>query len=129
MRRFLRLVVGIVLALHVCASARAHDPGLRDWIQCEPDSYQWRKKPDAYVIGQKPEPFCRWLFEWLGARPDDTFHDLFPGSGAVGRAWENWCANPGLPVYRGAAANGRAQRRAEEKMLREHPNLLTEGRT
>lgn len=26
MRRFLRLVVGTVLALHVCASARAHDP-------------------------------------------------------------------------------------------------------
>ena len=41
----------------IVVSARAHDPGLRDWIQCEPDSYQWREKPVSYVIGQKPEPF------------------------------------------------------------------------
>jgi hypothetical protein len=42
------------------------------------------------IIGQKPEPFCRWLFALLGAEPDDELNDLFPGSGAVGRAWEAW---------------------------------------
>lgn len=42
------------------------------------------------VSGAKPEPFCVWLFQMLGMRPDDEFTDLFPGSGAVSRAWEKW---------------------------------------
>jgi hypothetical protein len=40
--------------------------------------------------GAKPDEFCWWLFDLLGLTPDDEFHDLFPGSGAVGRAWEAW---------------------------------------
>lgn len=40
--------------------------------------------------GAKPEAFCFWLFEFLGAQDGDEFHDLFPGSGAVARAWETW---------------------------------------
>jgi len=39
------------------------------------------------VIGAKPAAFSRWLFTLLGAQPGDVFEDLFPGSGAVGRAW------------------------------------------
>ncbi|MGH3840547.1 MAG: hypothetical protein ACRDS0_03745 [Pseudonocardiaceae bacterium] len=39
------------------------------------------------VIGAKPAAFCRWIFDLLGARPGDRFDDLFPGSGAVTRAW------------------------------------------
>jgi hypothetical protein len=31
--------------------------------------------------------FCRWLFGLLGAAPGDQLDDLFPGSGAVTRAW------------------------------------------
>lgn len=38
--------------------------------------------------GAKPESFCLWLFDLLGAQPTDAFHDLFPGSGAVTQAWE-----------------------------------------
>jgi hypothetical protein len=41
-------------------------------------------------FGRKPETFCFRLFEWLGALPTDDFHDLFPGSGAVGKAWTKW---------------------------------------
>jgi hypothetical protein len=37
--------------------------------------------------GAKPECFCWWIFDLLGLQADDEFHDLFPGSGAVGRAW------------------------------------------
>ena len=35
-----------------------------------------------------------------GCKPDvlDDFDDLFPGSGAVGRAWEAWCAQLPLEV-------------------------------
>jgi hypothetical protein len=42
------------------------------------------------VPGAKPDDFCRWLFALAGMTPDDEFTDLFPGSGAVGRAWEAW---------------------------------------
>lgn len=65
---------------------RPRDPGdfLRDWVSCVPGS--------TSVPGAKPNAFCYWLFNVLGARPDDEMVDLFPGSGAVARAWENWCA-------------------------------------
>ena len=39
------------------------------------------------VIGAKPAAFCRWIFDLLGARPGDALDDLFPGSGAITRAW------------------------------------------
>jgi len=39
------------------------------------------------VIGAKPAAFCRWMFSLIGASPQDTLDDLFPGSGIVGQAW------------------------------------------
>jgi hypothetical protein len=30
------------------------------------------------------------MFEGLNLTAEDEFHDLFPGSGAVGEAWEKW---------------------------------------
>lgn len=104
----------------IVVSARKPE-GVRDWIQVEPDSYQWRDKPDSYVIGQKPKQFCRWVFEWLGARPDDQLVDLFPGSGQVGETWLEWCAQPGLPLSLSPAAEKRAARRALARA--EHPTL------
>jgi hypothetical protein len=44
------------------------------------------------VVGTKPAAFCGWLFDLLGALPGDSFDDLFPGSGAVGRAWEAYAS-------------------------------------
>ena len=93
---------------------------LRDWIRVEPDSYQWRPRPESYVIGQKPEPFCIWLFHWLGAKPDeDEFHDLFPGSGSVWQAWARWTTQPPLP----SVPSKRARRRARARALESHPRL------
>ncbi len=40
--------------------------------------------------GAKPDGVCFWIFDFLGARPDDEFTDVFPGSGAVARAWSKW---------------------------------------
>lgn len=38
--------------------------------------------------GAKPDGFCYWLFDVLGLRPEeDELVDVFPGSGAVSRAW------------------------------------------
>ena len=50
------------------------------------------------VAGAKPEQFCFWMFDLLGATPDDGFVDLFPGSGAVTDAWDKWCANRPLAL-------------------------------
>lgn len=41
-------------------------------------------------FGAKSLQFCFWIFEILNARPGDDFVDLFPGSGAVSRAWDEW---------------------------------------
>jgi hypothetical protein len=42
------------------------------------------------LAGAKPEAFCYWLFTVLGLGPTDEFVDLFPGTGAVGAAWERY---------------------------------------
>jgi len=42
------------------------------------------------LSGVKPDAFSFWLFEILGAEPTDEFIDMFPGSGAVSRAWDKW---------------------------------------
>lgn len=39
------------------------------------------------VIGAKPAMFARWIFDLLGALPQDQFDDLYPGSGGILRAW------------------------------------------
>jgi hypothetical protein len=44
------------------------------------------------TAGAKPDAFSFWMFDFLGARLDDQFADLFPGSGAVTRAWQKWKA-------------------------------------
>ena len=40
--------------------------------------------------GAKPEGFTLWILDVLNAQHGDTVDDLFPGSGAVGRAIERW---------------------------------------
>jgi hypothetical protein len=39
------------------------------------------------LVGMKPAAFCEWMFRLLGASRGDRLDDLFPGSGAVARAW------------------------------------------
>jgi hypothetical protein len=39
------------------------------------------------LVGRKPIAFTAWLFGLLGTVAGDTFEDLFPGTGAVSRAW------------------------------------------
>ncbi len=46
------------------------------------------------LTGAKPEAVCHWCFDLLGMEPDDELEDLFPGSGAVSRAWESFCSTP-----------------------------------
>lgn len=39
------------------------------------------------LVGMKPAAFAEWVFRMLGAVAGDVLDDIFPGSGAVGRAW------------------------------------------
>jgi hypothetical protein len=64
---------------------------LRDWIQ-EPITLE------RGMIGAKPEKVCHWAFELVGAEVGDELVDLYPGSGAVSRAWQTWRAQLELPV-------------------------------
>lgn len=60
-----------------------HLPTLRDWIDCPMEM----KKG---LTGAKPALVCRWVFDLLGAEPNDELDDLFPGTGAIASAWEGW---------------------------------------
>lgn len=42
------------------------------------------------LTGAKPYEFCAWLFDLLGASHGDEFVDLFPGTGGVTEAWQQW---------------------------------------
>lgn len=44
------------------------------------------------LVGMKPPQFSVWMFQQLGAGPGDGFDDLYPGSGAVARAWSSYTA-------------------------------------
>ncbi|GAA1161907.1 hypothetical protein F6W69_06335 [Microbacterium oxydans] len=46
-----------------------------------------RSTDPSRVTGAKPAVFCRWVFDLLGAEPQDEFSALSAGSGGVMRAW------------------------------------------
>src|SRR5262249_44551526 len=72
---------------------------LRDWVSAV---ITLRRS----VPGAKPEGFCFWVFDVLNMKPDDEFHDLFPGSGAVGRAWWEGRRQPRLRLTEGRPKAG-----------------------
>lgn len=72
------------------------DPTLRDWVDASPEGFTFRKMPQNHVRGKKPQKFCFWLFDCLGLQPGDTLVDLYPGTGAVGRAWERYQQDYGM---------------------------------
>jgi hypothetical protein len=65
---------------------------MRDWIQ---ESITLKRG----LTGAKPQAVCYWAFELLGARPEDQLDDLFPGTGAVTRAWQSWCNQFTTPAW------------------------------
>lgn len=68
---------------------------MRDWIQ---ESITLRKG----LTGAKPEAVCHWAFEMVGAHPDDEFSDLYPGTGAVTKAWATLRGKFTLPALEAA---------------------------
>ncbi len=49
------------------------------------------------LTGAKPREFCRWLFSILNVQAGDEFVDLFPGTGAVMAAFNEWVASATVP--------------------------------
>jgi len=64
---------------------------MRDWVEA-PITLK------RGLAGAKPEKVCHWAFEMVGARPDDDLVDLFPGTGAVTKAWGTWRQLFALPL-------------------------------
>lgn len=62
-----------------------------DWVSCAA-----AKTPG--FRGAKPDKFCWWLFTVLNAEPGDELDDLFPGTGAVTRAWHMFLRQMTLPL-------------------------------
>jgi hypothetical protein len=58
-------------------------PTERDWIA---ESITIKKG----LSGAKPRKFAFWVFEMLGMTESDILVDLYPGTGAVGHAHEQW---------------------------------------
>lgn len=59
------------------------EPTTRDWVA---ESITLKRG----LTGAKPRAFCRWIFDLLGAQKGDELHDLFPGTGAVQFAWDEY---------------------------------------
>lgn len=76
----------------------AHRSVMRDWLltrteDLNADERDWFAEGITMqrgLVGAKPDRLCRWVFEVLGMERTDELTDLYPGSGAVGRAWASW---------------------------------------
>lgn len=66
-----------------CRSRDRSQPTVRDWLA---ENITLRRG----LVGAKPDRFCFWLFDALNLIPTDDLVDLFPGTGAIGRAWVRW---------------------------------------
>lgn len=69
--------------LIVCP-ARRRVPGPRDALVAA------AARGGGDLPGRKPVRFVFWLFQLLGAAPNDTLTDLYPGTGIVSRCWDEF---------------------------------------
>jgi hypothetical protein len=46
------------------------------------------------LTGAKPRKVCAWILDLLGALPGDDVVDLFPGTGAMGDAFDHLAGSP-----------------------------------
>ena len=97
----------------IIRGGRDHPP-IRNLLSCGHHKQEF--------LGRKPPAFVRWMLGHLGAVPEDTIDDLFPGSGAVGRAIEAWRRQPVLPAF---SMTGMENQRRDNA----HDRILAIGRT
>lgn len=73
----------------IVVGGRQLPPGVRDWLSAH------AARGGGDLPGRKPIAFCAWLFDCLGMQPGDELVDAFPGSGIVGRTWEELSSGDG----------------------------------
>jgi len=66
------------------AKREKHDSTIRDWVACNIAMKRG-------LVGAKPAGFCRWIIDLLGLKKTDTLVDLFPGTGIMGKVWDDYC--------------------------------------
>lgn len=54
---------------------------------------------DKTFTGSKTPEFCEWVIRCLGAEAADDLTDIFPGTGVMGRAWQQFKDQPPLLVH------------------------------
>lgn len=67
--------------------ARPSPRGVDDFLYAQP------ARGGGDLMGRKPIAFCAWLFGLLTAAPDDSFDDLFPGTGIVSASWREFASS------------------------------------
>jgi hypothetical protein len=72
----------------IVVGGRQEAPGVRDWLRAMP------ARRGGTLPGRKPLAFCAFLFDALGMRIGDELVDLFPGTGMIGRAWDELSRRP-----------------------------------
>jgi hypothetical protein len=60
------------------------EPTVRDWLSANITLQKG-------LPGAKPPQFAYWVFQLLNLLPCDEFVDVFPGTGAMTTAWDEWC--------------------------------------
>ena len=80
-------------------SKKKHVPMVRDWLTSS-------RPIGQRIPGEKPLAFGQWMFDALGAEVNDEIDDIFPGSGAIGRAWTHWKNNRPLPLVSSLVPEG-----------------------
>jgi hypothetical protein len=68
----------------IVVPARRRMPGPRDCLVAS------AARGGGDLPGRKPLRFVLWLFELLGAAPNDSLDDRYPGTGIVGRCWDEF---------------------------------------
>ena len=59
------------------------------------------------LTGAKPKEFCYWMFDMLNVQAGDTLADLYPGTGIVGRCFEEYtaeCPVENMPLFASCSA-------------------------
>ena len=96
----------------IVAGGRPRRIGVREYSH---DALLWGGRQSSHpgaLVGMKPAAFCEWMFRQLGAMVGDELVDLFPGSGAISRAWGIYTSTvderqaSGVPPRRVAGAGG-----------------------
>lgn len=108
----------------IVRGGRRDGPVIRNLLACGSLTGGCSNIENHTVPGQKPSAFSRWMFGLLGAGSGDELTDMFPGSGAVGREWDAYVAQPWLPALSKPSRNESPPRHVRRLRREGAPTLM-----